>query len=93
VAGIGMAFGVMHMAAKLEALKPVSKSEDVPPQIVLGDAVGTIDGKEYTPIDCVVVDVHPFNVALRVISLVAVNVALVEDPLFEDKDPPLLDHA
>jgi hypothetical protein len=39
------------MAAKFAALNPVSSNEDVPPQIVLGVAVGVIDGKEYTPID------------------------------------------
>ena len=34
------------MAAKLAALSPVSSKEEVPPQIVLGVAVGKIDGKE-----------------------------------------------
>ena len=76
----------------MDALRPVSSKDDVPPQIVLGVAVGVIAGKEYTPIDCVVEEVHPFNVALKVISLVELNVAVVEDPLFVESDPPFVLH-
>ena len=43
--------GVIQIAAKLAALKPVSNREDVPPHMVLGVAVGEMDGNEYTPID------------------------------------------
>lgn len=79
------------MTAKLEALNPVSSREDVPPHMVLGVAVGTIAGNEYTPMDWVVVEVQPFNVALKVISLVEVSVAFVDTPLLVDKEPPLVD--
>jgi hypothetical protein len=34
------------MAAKLDALNPVSSKLEVPPQMVLGVAVGVIEGNE-----------------------------------------------
>jgi hypothetical protein len=40
----------------------------------------------------VVVDVHPFNVALKVISPVDASVAFVDTPLFVEREAPFDDH-
>jgi hypothetical protein len=46
VLGIVSGFGLMQIVVKLDALSPVDRLEEVPPQIVLGTADGVIDGKE-----------------------------------------------